>query len=287
MSGQHRPQGGTVHAIRLAFGISVLGAVEFAVAYGLGGNTQLLGVGLAVAFGGLCVGLWLWGRRLLPMGGFVEQRPPLAATQQDVTLLAHAIGGPESPVRRRGLLGMFALAVGTVGLALLFPARSLLSFRKPDPDVALDHTAWRFGGLRLVTPEGVPVRAADVGAETIQIVVPEGHTRDGDVPAFVVRVDPANLITPPPGGMVGGGLVAYSLLCTHAGCPVALYQQTTGRMLCPCHQSTFDLFNAATPVAGPAARPLPGLPIVVDADGYLRASGDFTSPPGPGYWSRP
>ncbi len=81
-------------------------------------------------------------------------------------------------------------------------------------------------------------------------------------------------------------MVAYSLLCTHAGCPVALYEQGTGRMLCPCHQSAFDLLAGAEPIAGPAGRPLPGLPIAVDTDGYLVARGDFTAPPGPGFWSR-
>jgi ubiquinol-cytochrome c reductase iron-sulfur subunit len=116
-------------------------------------------------------------------------------------------------------------------------------------------------------------------------VFPEGHVRAGDVPAFAVRLDPARFAVAPPGGHVDG-LVAYSLLCTHAGCPVALYEQGAGRVLCPCHQSAFDLLTAARPIAGPAARRLPGLPLMVDGAGYLRATGDFTAPPGPGYWSR-
>jgi ubiquinol-cytochrome c reductase iron-sulfur subunit len=181
---------------------------------------------------------------------------------------------------------MLLVAVGSLGVAALFPLRSLLSFRKPDPVPALRRTAWG-AGVRLVTPDGVPVRAADINTETIQIVVPEGHLKDGDAPAFVVRIDPARLTSAPPGGLTGGNLVAYSLLCTHAGCPVALYEQSTGRMLCPCHQSAFNLLAGAKPIAGPAARHLPGLPIEVDADGYLRARGDFTSPPGAGFWSRP
>jgi ubiquinol-cytochrome c reductase iron-sulfur subunit len=277
---------GSVRGIGIAFTVAVLGAVGFAVAYGVGGNTQLLGLGLGVAFAGLTTGLWMWGRQLLPSGGYVEERPVLSAPPRERNLLAAATAGPESPVRRRGLVGMFLLATGSIGIAMLFPLRSLLSFRKPDPVTSLRHTAWG-AGVRLVTPEGVPVRAADVNAETIQIVVPEGHLKDGDGPAFVVRVDPARLTTTPSGGLTGGDLVAYSLLCTHAGCPVALYEQTTGRMLCPCHQSAFNLLAGAEPIAGPAARPLPGLPIEVDAEGYLRARGDFTSPPGAGFWSRP
>jgi ubiquinol-cytochrome c reductase iron-sulfur subunit len=276
---------GITRGIRAAFSVTVLGAAGFAVAYCLGGNTQLLGIGLGVAFLGLTAGLFLWGRHLLPSGGYVEQRPVLAAPPRDRQLLAEATAGPESPLRRRGLVGMVLLAAGSIGVAALFPLRSLLSFRKPDPVTQLRHTAWG-AGVRLVTPDGVPVRASDINTETIQIVVPEGHTRDGDAPAFVVRVDPARLTTTPSGGLTGADLVAYSLLCTHAGCPVALYEQTTGRMLCPCHQSAFNLLAGAKPIAGPAARPLPGLPIEVDAEGYLRARGDFTSPPGAGFWSR-
>jgi ubiquinol-cytochrome c reductase iron-sulfur subunit len=281
MSGER----GAVRRVRVAFALTVLGAIGFAVTYSLGGNTQLLGAALALAFGGLAYGLAAWGRRLLPTGGFVEERPILGASPQERTLLAEVVGGPESPVRRRGLLGMLLFGAASIGVAMLFPLRSLLSFRQPDPVTALRRTAWRAGGLGLVTPDGVPVRAAEISAATIQIVMPEGHTKDGDAPAFVVRLDPNRLAKTPSGGQVGG-VVAYSLLCTHAGCPVALYEQTTGRMLCPCHQSTFDLYDGAVPIAGPAARPLPGLPIEVDAEGYLRATGDFTAPPGAGFWSR-
>lgn len=288
MSGDPGPLGGergVVRGVGIAFAVTVLGAAGFAVTYCLGGNTQLLGVGLGVAFAGLTAGLWLWGRHLLPSGGYVEERPVLSAPPYDRHLLAQAAAGPESPVRRRGLVGMLVVAVGSIGVAALFPLRSLLSFRKPDPVSQLRHTVWG-AGVRLVTPDGVPVRAADITGETIQIVVPEGHLKDGDAPAFVVRMDPARLTAQPAGGLAGGDLVAYSLLCTHAGCPVALYEQTTGRMLCPCHQSAFDLLAGAKPIAGPAARHLPGLPIEVDAEGYLRARGDFTSPPGAGFWSR-
>ncbi|MEV4703123.1 Rieske 2Fe-2S domain-containing protein [Actinoplanes sp. NPDC049316] len=278
-------QTGAVRRIRFAFAVTVLGAVGFAVTYGLGGNTQLLGLSLAVAFAGLAYGLAVWGSRLLPTGGFVEQKPELAAPPRQRDLLAAATDGPESPLQRRGLVGMLLLGVGAIGVALLFPLRSLLSFRKPAPVTMLRRTAWE-AGVRMVTPEGEPVRLTDIQAGTIQIVVPEGHTRDGDAPAFVVRLNPALLDRRPAAGDLGG-VVAYSLLCTHAGCPVGLYEQTTGRMLCPCHQSAFDLYRDADPIAGPAARPLPGLPFDVDAAGFLRARGDFTAPPGAGFWSRP
>jgi quinol---cytochrome c reductase iron-sulfur subunit len=288
VSGEKGPMSGergAVRRIRAAFTVTVLGAAGFAVSYAVGGNTQLLGVGLAVAFGGLAYGLAAWGRTLLPSGGFVEERPPLGMSAGERELLSEAVDGPESPLHRRGLVGLLLLGAGSIGVAMLFPLRSLLSFRRPDPVTLLRHTAWS-AGVRLVTPDGKPVRVDDVVGGTIQIVMPEGHTEDGDAPAFVVRLDPARFRTPPPAGHIGG-VVAYSLLCTHAGCPVSLYVQTTGRMLCPCHQSAFDLRDGAKPIAGPAARPLPGLPIEADADGYLRAGGDFTAPSGAGFWSRP
>lgn len=289
MSGGNGAPGGERGAsalIRAAFGVAVLGAAGFAATFVLGGNTQWLGVTLAVAFGGLASGFAAWGRALLPQGGYVEPRPGLAPPPQEVDLLAEVVGGPSSPVRRRGLVAMLGAGVASLGLALLFPLRSLLS-GKPPPVSQLRHTVWRNGGIRLVTPEGAPVRAADVSRRTIVVVVPERHEKDGDAPAFVVRLDPGRLRPPPRAGMVDQGVVAYSLLCTHAGCPLSLYEQSTGRLLCPCHQSVFDLWHGARPIAGPASRPLPGLPIEVDAEGYLRATGDFTSPPGAGFWSYP
>ena len=87
-------------------------------------------------------------------------------------------------------------------------------------------------------------------------------------------------------GWTVDGIVAYSKLCTHVGCPVGLYQATSGLLLCPCHQSTFDVMDGAEPVFGPAARPLPQLPLDVDGDGYLIATGDFSDPVGPGFWDR-
>jgi ubiquinol-cytochrome c reductase iron-sulfur subunit len=67
---------------------------------------------------------------------------------------------------------------------------------------------------------------------------------------------------------------------------VALYEQQTHHLLCPCHQSTFDVTEHAKVIFGPAKRPLPQLPITVDAEGYLVAQRDFTEPIGPSFWER-
>ncbi|ROT28186.1 ubiquinol-cytochrome c reductase iron-sulfur subunit [Micromonospora sp. HM5-17] len=266
-----------------AFGVSVLGAAGFAAVYAAGGQTQLEGLTLAVAFAGIAFGLSVWARRLLPTGGYVEEHEPFDSRPTDLRLAAEALTGPESPVRRRGLLTMLALALGALGGAALFPLRSLLPFDRVRPVHALRTTPWA-AGVRLVRADGTPVRPADVPDGSVLTVFPEGHRDRGDVPAFAVRLDPARFTVPPSGGEVAG-VVVHSLLCTHAGCPVALYLQGTARVLCPCHQSTFDLLAGARPIAGPASRALPGLPITVDADGYLVATGDFTAPPGAGFWS--
>jgi ubiquinol-cytochrome c reductase iron-sulfur subunit len=269
--------------VAAAFGVSALGAAGFAAVYATGGQTQLEGLTLAVAFAGIAVGLSVWARRLLPTGGYVEEHEPFDSPPADLRLAAEALTGPESPVRRRGLLAMLGLALGALAGAALFPLRSLLPFDRQRPARALRTTPWA-AGVRLVRADGTPVRPADVPDGTVLTVFPQGHRSRGDVPAFAVRLDPARFTVPPPGGTVAG-VVVYSLLCTHAGCPVALYLQGTARVLCPCHQSTFDLLAGARPVAGPAARPLPGLPITVDVEGYLVATGDFTAPPGAGFWS--
>ncbi|MEV0393548.1 ubiquinol-cytochrome c reductase iron-sulfur subunit [Polymorphospora rubra] len=271
--------------IGAAFLVSTLGAVGFAVTYTLGGNTRWEGVCLAVAFAGLALGLATWARRLVGTGGHVEEHEGFTPPPAEQALAAAALTAPDAPPRRRGLLALLGLAVTALGATALFPLRSLLPHDRGRPDRALRDTPWA-AGVRLVDADGRPLRPADVPAGTIVGVFPEGHVDTGDGPAFAVRLDPRRFSRPPPGGDLDG-LVVYSMLCTHAGCPVRLYLNGTGRVLCPCHQSSFDLLAAARPVSGPAARPLPGLPVEVDPAGFLRATGDFTSPPGAGYWGRP
>jgi ubiquinol-cytochrome c reductase iron-sulfur subunit len=272
-------------AIAGACMLSVLGTVGFAVVYALGGQTQLEGVALGLAFAGLAAGLGIWARRLLPTGGHVDEHGGFASPELAGEALADRLTELDHPWRRAVLIRLLGLAAGSIGLALVFPLRSLLTPGLPGPTHTLRHTPWRSGGLRLVGPDSRPVRAGEVTAETVLTVYPEGHVGAADTPAFVVRLDPSRFTTRPPAGGVAG-IVAYSLLCTHAGCPVGIYEQGTGRMLCPCHQSVFDLLAGGKPIAGPAGRALPGLPIAVDSDGYLRATGDFSSPPGAGFWSR-
>ncbi|MFJ8579859.1 ubiquinol-cytochrome c reductase iron-sulfur subunit [Micromonospora sp. NPDC093277] len=268
-----------------AFLASAAAAVGFAVAYGLNAGPRWEGVCLAVAFAGLAVGLAQWGRHLVPVGGYVEEHEGFTSPPDEQAMTAAELTAPDSPIRRRGLLAALGLAVTALGVAALFPLRSLLPWNRRQPNEALSNTPWG-PGVRLVDQQGRPLRPEDVPADTMVGVFPEGAVDSGDGPAFAVRLAPERFTRPPSGGHLDG-LVVWSLLCTHAGCPVGLYLKGAGRLLCPCHQSSFDLLADARPVAGPAARPLPGLPIEVGPDGFLRATGDFTGPPGAGFWRRP
>ncbi|MEU2613743.1 Rieske 2Fe-2S domain-containing protein [Micromonospora sp. NPDC007271] len=267
-----------------AFLASTAGAIGFAVVYALNAGPQWEGVCLAVAFAGLAVGLAQWGRHLVPVGGSVEEHEGFTPPPDEQAMTAAVLTAPDSPIRRRGLLAALGLAVAALGVAVLFPVRSLLPWNRRSPAQEFSSTPWG-PGVRLVDEQGRPLRPEDVPANTLVGVFPEGAVDSGDGPAFAVRLDPERFIRPPSGGHLGG-LVVWSLLCTHAGCPVRLYLKGTGRLLCPCHQSSFDLLADARPVAGPAARPLPGLPFEVGPDGFLRATGDFTAPPGAGFWRR-
>jgi ubiquinol-cytochrome c reductase iron-sulfur subunit len=138
----------------------------------------------------------------------------------------------------------------------------------------------------VVDEAGNPLRPDQLAVNGVLTVYPEGHVESGDSQTLLIRLPPE---VAPPGqkkGWTVGGVVAFSKICTHAGCPVGLYQAATQELFCPCHQSTFSVRQGAAPVFGPATRPLPQLPIGVDDEGFLVALSDYREPVGPGYWSR-
>jgi ubiquinol-cytochrome c reductase iron-sulfur subunit len=144
-------------------------------------------------------------------------------------------------------------------------------------------------------PSGTPIKASDLTLGSAFQVIPEGindseHRIEEKAKAAVllVRLKPGDMqISEGREGWSYDGIVAYSKICTHVGCPVALYEQQTHHLLCPCHQSQFDITREAAVIFGPAARPLPQLPITVDSEGYLIAKSDFNEPVGPSFWERP
>jgi ubiquinol-cytochrome c reductase iron-sulfur subunit len=137
----------------------------------------------------------------------------------------------------------------------------------------------------MVTDAGRLVRATDLTVGGVLTVFPEGYEGAADSQTLLLRL-PFDVEAPGPPGATVEGLCAFSKICTHAGCPVGLYQATTQELFCPCHQSIFDVPEGAVPTAGPATRPLPQLPLEVDAEGYVIAKDDFPEPVGPGFWNR-
>jgi len=268
-----------------AFVVSILGALTLAVVYVLGGQAQWEGVALALALGGLGVAVVVWAKSFMPDEEVTEDRPKLESTEEEVVAFTRSFEAGEQTLARRSLLAKLGLgALGTLGLAALFPIRSL----GPKPGEGLKRTAFATPGpVRLVDIEGHPIRPAELSRTSLLTAWPEGHVDDAASPTLLLQVD-IDEFEPVAGreDWVVGNIVAYSKLCTHTGCPVGLYQTELDLLLCPCHQSTFDVLHGAEPVFGPAARPLPQLPLGVDDEGFLVATGDFSAPVGGGFWDR-
>jgi ubiquinol-cytochrome c reductase iron-sulfur subunit len=262
------------------FLLSSVAAIALAIVYLQGGQPQLEGLFLSIALGGIACGLVIWGNRLLPQGPYVDSRHDLASPTKEVKAAEDDLQQGGTLTRRKMLFRTLGLAVGGLGVAALFPIRSL----GPSPGKDLLETRWR-DGVRLITDDGRLVRAEDVPQEGLVTVFPEGDPGSADGQAVLIRVTPG-LLVPKPGreDWAPQDIVAYSKICTHAGCPVGLYEANRHTLLCPCHQSTFDVLHHAKPQIGPAAAPLPQLPLRIDAQGYLVARGDFSEPVGPSFW---
>lgn len=276
--------------VLIAFGVTVAAAVGLVLTYLAGAQTQLLGIFGALAFAGLAFGLATWARLGLANPTVVEDRQLMADTDEDAeTLLDSLRRGTTQFGRRPAILGMLGAALA----ALAVPLVGLISSLGPAPRGALQRTAWR-SGVRLVDIEGQPVRPDALALEAALPVFPDGATdqQRSRSQAVLLRVPPDVIAQEARAAALDNGLVAYSRLCTHAGCALSLFQgndrrpDAVRRLMCPCHQSLFDVTRDCQPIAGPAPRPLPQLPIAVGDDGYLIALGDFDGPVGPGFWEQ-
>jgi ubiquinol-cytochrome c reductase iron-sulfur subunit len=268
--------------VAACFGLAGLAAAGFVAAYATAASTQLEGLALGAALLLLAAGLTFWAHRLLPVGLVRQAREPLASPPPvDAALEEDLRRGDLS--RRHLIRRSLALALAGLGASLVVPFRSL----GPSPGHALTRTGWGRGRVRLVTSEGVPVKADDVPLAGLLTAVPDGEPGSADGQVVVLRVDPS-LLRLPRGreGWAPDGLLAYSKVCTHAGCPVGLYQAQDRTLLCPCHQSAFDVLRGAQPVGGPASARLPQLPLAVDPDGTLVGTGELSGAVGPGFWHR-
>ena len=278
---QRRERVGTGLVI-IFFLIAILGGFGFLFAYWSGGNnTQLLGLSLAVFLGGMGITAVFWARWLMSQKEAVEPRHALASTPIAEKAAAKAFCDGVHDIRRRRLLKWVALSgAGLFGTMVLSLLRSL----GMSPDKSLYSRIWK-GGQRLVTMDGKPISLTSLQPGSMVTVFPEDQIGAERAQTVLIRVKEQLLQLPADrASWAPGGYVAYSRVCTHAGCPVAEYETEQAVLLCPCHQSTFDVLRAGAPTGGPAARPLPQLPLYADADGTLHAGGGFTAPPGPGFW---
>ena len=302
--------------VAMLFGISALFTLLFCVSYfvfsvgdhpsvvfGLGASTVALGLCLGLAL--LCIGIGTiqWARKLMSDQEIIEFRHPSGSSQEDkdATLEALRLGTEESGIARRPLVRNSLLgAVSLLGLPAIIALRDL----GPLPGDKLSHTVWKKGMRVVQDVDGSPIKPQDM--EVGQLVnaepavffqngpdgapVYEGvelQTQKAKAAVIVVRMQPDD-IKPAKGRENWGvnGILCYSKICTHVGCPISLWEQQTHHLLCPCHQSTFDLADNGRVIFGPAARHLPQLPLAVDSEGYLVATSDFTEPVGPSFWER-
>jgi ubiquinol-cytochrome c reductase iron-sulfur subunit len=280
---------------------------------GLGASNVALGASLGFALLLIGVGLIQWARKLMSDHEIVEMRHPARSSDEDraETLRVLNLGAEESGIARRPLVRNSLL--GAVGI-LLAPVVVLLRDLGPTPNqvveedaypgAGLEHTVWATGMRVVRDVVGTPIRPGDLEIgdllngepEMIFQVDDQGEPVLEGVPlqiakskgaVVLIRMDPED--NKPGAGREDwavDGILCYSKICTHVGCPISLNERKTHHLLCPCHQSTFDLADAAKVIFGPAARPLPQLPLMVDEEGYLVAQSDFKEPVGPSFWER-
>jgi ubiquinol-cytochrome c reductase iron-sulfur subunit len=251
-----------------------------------------MGIGMALSMLGIGFGAVHWAKTLMPDNEVSEERHIARSSDearaQAIEIVKLADG--ESGFTRRKLIRRTLY-----GALAFFPIPAVVIFGDLGPVVGdtLKQTMWRPGTRLTRDPTGIPIKASEVTIGSVFHVIPEGlseleeHKLEEKAKAAVllVRVNPADLKEDPAKASWSyDGIVAYSKICTHVGCPVALYEQHTHHLLCPCHQSTFDLADHCRVIFGPASRPLPQLPIAVDDEGYLIAQSDFLEPVGPSFW---
>ena len=269
----------------VSFIVAPIGGVLAAVGYWSGSTESLLGVGLALCLGGIGFGLVSWAKFLDFDEDVVQQREPLRTTAAERDDFHDEVEMTKQTVGRRGLLvALFAGSLASLVVGFVGPIGSL----GPKPRGERARTNWAVG-RRLVTSDGQPLSAGANGLDQIATVFPEGFVGVDDAQVIVLRVLPELLTARTAAGSVDGW-VAYSKICTHAGCSVGLLgidnrqPQVVRELVCPCHQSSFDPLDAAKPVAGPAPRSLPQLPLAVDDEGFLVAAAPFDRPVGPIAW---
>jgi ubiquinol-cytochrome c reductase iron-sulfur subunit len=295
---------GLVPLLAIAF-VVIYFAVPSDAAFNFGplhANAQHVGLGVTLGLAILLIGIAAvqWARQIMGDEEMVDHRHPAVSSDEDVAAILADVdaGVEESKITRRKVLGRSLVgALAALGL----PVIALFADLGPWPTKrvrarTIESTIWA-EGVRLVNDVTyAPLRAADMVIGQLVNGEPENLQElhgtafleeKAKAAIIVVRMDPARIKIPESrADWAVGGILCYSKICTHVGCPISLWEQQTHHLLCPCHQSTFDLADSGQVVFGPAARALPQLPITTDAEGYLVARGPFTVPVGPSYFER-
>ncbi|WP_396641525.1 Rieske 2Fe-2S domain-containing protein [Microbacterium sp.] len=299
-----------VRTVYSLFYLSIAGSIWAVAAYmlfpiedrtvvAIRNNNLFIGIGIALALLAIGIGAIHWSKAVMSDTEHIEARhltrgkeSTRAAAVQALTVANEESGFGRRTMIRNSLIG--ALIASVAPGIVLFRG---LAPEGENPVELLSHTMWE-PGMRLARdPSGVPIKASEVTLGSAFHVIPEplaelGHDEGyleekAKAIVLLMRMEPEELTeTAERASWSYDGIVAYSKVCTHVGCPVALYEQHTHHLLCPCHQSQFDVANGAAVIFGPAARPLPQLPIAVDDEGYLIAQSDFHEPVGPSFWER-
>jgi ubiquinol-cytochrome c reductase iron-sulfur subunit len=261
--------------------------------------TPLLGGLAALMLLFLGIGAVLWAKWLMPEEEVVQDRHEVESSGEADKLITAAtlsVGFNDTGLPRRSmLLRSLGLAGGAVATVPLIAIVGALIKR---PGKQLDHTLFAANpnfpnGVPIVYSDGRRCSPDDIQPGGLVTVFPgvPGGVKSASSPTLIIRLRPGQTVRARKGqaDFAFGDFVAFSKICTHAGCPASLYEQQTGRLLCPCHQSQFNVLEDAKPVFGPATRSLPKLPLgveVIDGRQYFVAKRDFDEPIGPGFWER-
>ncbi|MEY9963657.1 ubiquinol-cytochrome c reductase iron-sulfur subunit [Streptacidiphilus sp. MAP12-16] len=294
--------------VALWFVLSMLATVGFIAAYvaikpdkvvyifTLGHVSALnfaLGMTLGVSLFAIGAGAVHWARTLMSDEEHIAERHPIEASPEvrEQVFADFRQGAKESTFGRRKLIRNTM-----IGAMAMVPLSAVVLFRDlgPLPEKKLDNTAWAAGKRLVNMNTNEPMKASDITVGSLTFAMPEGvHESDADfqeviakAAVMLVRMQPDDIKDKQSADWGYQGVLVYSKICTHVGCPISLYEQQTHHVLCPCHQSTFDLSDGGRVIFGPAGHPLPQLQVSVNGEGYLEALGDFSQPVGPGFWER-
>ena len=293
--------------VAILFGISALGTILLIVSFFIPDDLFIfipimgdqnahqlgLGIGMAISLFFIGMGAIHWAKTLMPDQEVIAHRHEFRSIAEDRKDFVDTVktGTAESGLGRRSLIKKSLGAA--LGLSALSPIL-LLRDLGPLPGKDLEKTTWKSGTYLVTDPGNRRIKASDLEVGAVAQVLPEiadpEHRLLSDIAKdalLLIRLRPEEFnLDADRLAMTHEGIIAFSKICSHMGCAVALYEQTTKHLLCPCHQSTFDVTRAAKVIFGPSARPLPQLDITVDSEGFLFARKPFSEPVGPSFWER-